>query len=593
MSIGGPGLKVDYVSTNSEKKLKDPPGRVTKNLVSVIKEIIAPIEEVTAYINPGKCVNCGTCREICPVNAIAENQRVICHGCPVCTDKPGISPQAMEETAVSCSCTTACPLTISPQGYIGLIKAGKLEEAHQLIWEKNPLPSVCGSVCHHPCEDACKRGILVDNPIGIRRLKKYLSEEVDYEVKKYMVSCDERVAVIGAGPAGLTAAHYLSESGYEVTVFESSAEAGGMLKRGIPEFRLNREVVNRDIARLEEAGLDIRLDSRIDTYMLNKIKEEYDVIVVAAGAPNSKELKIPGYRLAGVMTAVQFMEHVNHNLSIRRHLGQIFKFKDGEAVVIGGGSVAMDAARTAKRIGASKVTVVCLESGGDVPAHPWELREAMDEGVQMIEGYSPLEFQSTLFPELQGVKFGRVKTFSKDTNGKISFEVDKNTVMELKADWVIVAVGQGPDALWAKQTENNIFFAGDVAGGNCSVVDAMASGRKAAIAVDTALRGRKVKDPMETRRLSLAPVDEKIFPYNRRKTVRPETPYLDAGERSQSFAEVEGCLTGAQAYQEALSCLGCGYEAVDPEKCVACGLCRKLCPKGDVITMVVRGGKKE
>lgn len=594
MSIGGVGLNVEYEPDKSKNNGDASViNRKTTAKKSAIQEVIAPVEEVSAYINPGTCINCGTCRELCPVGAIAENQRIICHGCPICTDKPGISPQAMEELATACSCTTACPLGISPQGYIGLTRAGQYEEAFNIIWEKTPLPSVCGSVCHHPCEDACKRGILVDSPIKIRGLKKYLSETEVIDVKKYSVLYDEKIAIIGAGPAGLTAGHYLSAAGYEVTIFESAAEAGGMLKRGIPEFRLTRAAIDRDLERLQKAGLDIRLDSRIDRFQLNQIKEEYDVVIVATGAPKSKELKIPGFRLAGVMGAMNFMEHVNHGMEVRRHLGQIFKFKDGEAVIIGGGSVAIDAARAALRAGASKVTAVCLESGSAVPAHLWELAEAKDEGIEIIEGYSPIEYQSALFPELQGVKFAKVKNFVKDETGRISFDIDMEDTMALKADWVVEAIGQAPEDLWNNLSGSDIFFAGDVASNKCSVVDAMASGRKTAVKVDAALRGRNLKDPMDAHSLALAPVMEKIFPYNRRKSVRPDAPLLDAAERVKSFAEVEGCLNEAQVHQEVLSCLSCGYEVVDQEKCVACGMCQKLCPKGDVITMVVKGGNAQ
>jgi NADPH-dependent glutamate synthase beta subunit-like oxidoreductase len=587
MSIGGPGLKVEYESASLEKRSTVRKDKVRK---SSIKEHIVPFEQSAAYINPAACINCGTCREICPVKAIRERQRIICHGCPVCTEKPGISPQDMEALAVSRSCTTACPLNIAPQGYIGLVKAGKFEEAFDLIWEKNPLPSVCGSVCHHPCEDACKRGILVDNPIKIRGIKKYLSETGTVKTRSYSVLYDEKIAVIGAGPAGLTAAHYLALEGYEVTVFEGAAEAGGMLKRGIPAFRLPREAVERDVARLRQAGLDIRVDFRIDKFMFEKIRDEYDAVVIAAGTPNSRELMIPGFRLAGIMTAMNFMEHVNSGMALRRHLGQIFKLEDGEAVIIGGGSVAVDAARTALRIGAAKVTMVCLESGKDIPAHSWELQEAKDEGVALLEGYGPLRYNSTLFPELQGVTFAKVKQFTKDREGKIRFEFDEKDTVDLKADWIVEAIGQARDEWWKDQTGPDIFFAGDIASNKCSVVDAMASGRKTAIEVDAALRGRNIKDPMTAHELNLAPVMEKIFPYNRRKTVRPGDPLLDPVERIGSFEEVEGVLNDEEIRQEAFSCLGCGYEEVDEKECVVCGLCRKLCPKGNVITMVAKRG---
>jgi len=591
MSIGGPELKVEYESSSGEKVEKTKAVKPISK--SAVQAVIAPLEQVTAYINPENCINCGACREICPADAIAENQRIICHGCPACTDKPGISPQDMDDLATARSCTTACPLGISPQGYLGLTRVGKYDEAFRLIWEKTPLPSVCGSVCHHPCEEDCKRGILVDEPIAIRGIKKFLAATVATEVDKYNVLYEEKIAIIGAGPAGLTAGHYLSLAGYEVTVFESAAEAGGMLKRGIPEFRLSRAVVDRDITKLQEAGLDIRLDFNINKFTLNELKKEYDAIIVATGAPNSKELQIPGYRLAGVMNAMNFMEHVNHGMDVRRHLGQIFKYKDGEAVIIGGSSVAMDVARTAVRVGASKVTVVCLESCQDIPAHSWELDEARAEGITIIEGYSPIEFQGTVFPELQSIKFARVTNCGKDDTGRIFFDIDEEDTLVLKADWAVQAIGQNPDERWKDLTDNDIFFAGDLASNKCSVVDAMASGRKTAIAVDAGLRGRQVKDPMESHDLHLADVMEKIFPYNRRKTLRPTTPMLDIDDRIASFDEVEGVLNFEQAQQEVLSCLSCGFEVVDQEKCIACGVCQKICPKGDVITMVVKEGGKE
>ena len=202
---------------------------------------------------------------------------------------------------------------------------------------------------------------------------------------------EERIAVIGAGPAGLAAGHFLSSEGYDVTVFESASEAGGMLKRGIPEFRLDRAAVDKDIDKLREAGLKIELSFPVSKAGIEELKKEYDVIIVATGTPHSRELKIPGFRLNGVTTALDFMGNVNHRQYLMRNPQQVFDVK-GEAVVIGGGSVAIDTARAALRCGASKVTVVCLESGDAVPCHAWELEEAKAEGVEMIEGLSPVSF---------------------------------------------------------------------------------------------------------------------------------------------------------------------------------------------------------
>lgn len=542
-------------------------------------------KKAVAYINPKNCVNCGTCRENCPVGAIREEQRAICRLCPECTGKPALTVDEMYALATEKACTTACPLGISPQGYVGLTKAGRLEEAYDLIWQKNPLPAVCSRICHHPCEESCKRGILVDEPIAIRSIKRYLCETVDNKVGKYPKIFEESVAVVGAGPAGLTAAHCLAQAGYSVTVFESGAEAGGMLVRGIPAFRLSRDVVRKEIADLEKAGIEIRTGRRIGKNEFEKLKEEYDAVVVAVGAPNPKGLDLEGRNMEGVMTSLAFMERVNSGEDLRRHPGQLFN-EHGEAVVIGGGSVAVDAARTAVRLGASRVTLVCLESGGALPCHQWELEEAKEEGVELLEGWAPVKFVG-LDPILQGLEVAKVTEFRKDPSGKISFSIDKEKKMTIKADWAICAVGQAPDGLWAELGGDRIFLAGDVDGsGACSVIDAMASGRKAAIEADAALRGRRLRDPLELRVLHEAPKTEKIYPATRRKTVRPERPLLNPESRAVSFDEVEGSFDAGQARNEVMRCLSCGFMAVDPDRCIGCGVCRKLCPKGDVITMV-------
>lgn len=541
-------------------------------------------KKAVARINPKNCVNCGTCRESCPVGAIQEEQRAICRLCPECTERPALTVSEMYSLATETACTTACPLGISPQGYINLTKAGKPEEAYDLIWQKNPLPAVCSRICHHPCEQSCKRGILVDEPIAIRSIKRYLCEAVAHKVKKYPQVFEEMVAIIGAGPAGLTAAHYLAHTGYTVTVFEGDAEAGGMLVRGIPAFRLSRDIVRKEIADLEEAGIEIRVGQRINKSDFEKLKKEYDAIIVATGASNSKELNIAGGNMEGVMTSLGFMERVNNGENLRRHPGQLFK-EHGEVVVIGGGSVAIDAARTALRLGASKVTAVCLESGNDIPCHPWELEEASEEGVELLEGWAPQKFVG-LDPVLEGLEVAKVTAFNKDSSGKISFKIDKENKQIIKADWAIYAVGQAPDGIWAELKGDGIYLAGDVNGsGACSVVDAMASGKKTAAEVDAALRGRELKDPLDLRVLHDAPKTEKVYPATRRKTVRPERPMLYPKYRSKCFDEVEGRFDAAQAHDEVMRCLSCGFQTVDPDKCIGCGICQKLCPMGDAIVM--------
>lgn len=561
-----------------------------KVLGTTLKKTIAKPDEVVAKIDPSKCINCGTCRENCPVDAIIENQRQICHVCPTCTEIPGISVGKMKSLPTDTSCTTKCPLGISPQGYLALSKAGNYDAAYELIWAKNPLPAICGRICHHPCEEGCKRGLLVDEPIKIREIKRYLSEKSEFRPAKYIRKYEENIAVIGAGPAGLTAGHYLAQSGYGVTIFEAYDEAGGMLMRGIPEFRLPRDIVRKDIEDLKAAGLDIRVNQKFNKFSAEALKSEYDAIIVATGAPNSKELFIDGWRLSGIMTALNFMERVNNKQKLRRHLGQLFKFEGGEAVIIGGGSVAIDAALTARRIGATKVTVVCLECGAGIPAHQWELDEAREEGIEIIEAYSPSRFTSDLYPTLTGVECCKVLDCGKDEQGRFIAKTDPDDKIWIKADWVVLAIGQGRDSMWDEVCEDGVFFAGDIHSSKCSVIDAMANGRKTALQVDALLQGREMRDPVDANaaRLVTADVMEKLFPYNFRKMTRPSTPKLSLSERVSTFKEIEGTFTDEEAYVEADTCLGCGFEAVDTEKCIGCGICAKLCPQGDVIKMVAK-----
>lgn len=597
MSTGGGGVIIESTGLSElEQSLVSGGGARRRNvekeqiLGTTLKKEVRPLDQVTAYIDPSKCINCGTCRENCPANAISEQQRQICRICPTCTGRPGMSVGKMKSLPAETSCTTKCPLGISPQGYLGLTKLGKYDEAYELIWKKNPLPAVCARVCHHPCEEGCKRGIIVDEPIKIREIKRYLSEKTDYQPKPYQTIYEERIAVIGSGPAGLSAAHCLASAGYDVTVYESSTEAGGMLVRGIPTFRLEREVVREQIQKLVDAGLKIKLNAKVNQFTIADMKTEYDAIIVAAGTPQSRELTIPGFRLSGIMTAMNFMERINNGQKLRRHLGQLFNFENGQAVVIGGGSVAMDCARAAIRLGASKVTCVCLEEGEAVPAHKWEVQEALEEGIEIIEGYSPVEFETDLYPHLTGVRFEKVTSMGKDEAGRFQIKTNPEDVLQVPADWVVEAIGQAKEAFWQEVGGDGIFFAGDIAGGKCSVIDALASGRNVAIEVDEQLRGRKVKNytALDPERLVVAPVEQKLFPYNFRKTMRPSTPVADVDDRVRNFREVEGVFTDEEAYAEVDSCLGCGYEKVDPEKCLSCGICQKLCPKGDVISFIAK-----
>lgn len=540
-----------------------------------------------ALIDAKECVNCGVCREYCPVEAISERQREVCRICPGCATKPGMSFDEMRDISANHACTIGCPIGISPQGYLNLLKDGMYEEAYKLIWERTPFPAVLGYVCHHPCEDECKRGLLMDEPLKIRALKRYLATALPLPVQaKYPIVNDETVAIVGAGPAGLSAAHDLAKAGYEVTVFDSSNEAGGMLNRGIPKFRLPKEIVKQEVEALEDGGIHFELGRFIGLKQMEALLDEFDAVLIAAGTPKSKSLEIEGRNLEGIFTAVDFMERINNNCDIWRHPGQEFK-ENGEVVIIGGGSVGIDAARSAVRCGAEKVTVVCMECGDEIPAHDWELEEAKAEGIVIMDGWCPRRFVGEQ-PRLDAIELIQVESMSKDSTGKISCTTLPGTEKMIKADMVVEAIGQRADKLWAHYKDNaKVFFAGDVESSDVSVVMAMASGKKTAMDIDGALQGGKLKDPMELRKLYSAPIEEKIYPATRQKDKYYPTPLVDVEERigdTETVAEL--VLTDTEAMAEVHRCLECGYQHVDPDRCVGCGVCMKVCPKGGVIKMV-------
>ncbi len=542
--------------------------------------------EAVAYIDPSRCVNCGTCREECPVEAIKENQRTICRICPGCTEKAGMSMDEMDEFTTKQSCTTACPLGISPQGYVNLVKYGKEEDAYKLVWKKNPLPSVCSFICHHPCEQVCKRGALVDQAISIRGIKRYLSENIDYKVTEYPRNFDEKIAIIGAGPSGLAAGHTLAGFGYQVTLFESESEAGGMLISGIPEFRISRDAVKKDVEKLVKAGLDIRLNERISKFHMNKIMEEYDAVIVAVGQPNGKILKIPGYMNDAILTALQFMQKANNDQEYYSCPADYFQIEDGEGVVIGGGSVAMDVARTAVRKGAKKVTVVAVEEYDDLPAHDWEVKEAEEEGITIIGGYCPTSYVNGGGGTFDHVHFLKVKDAVKDENGKLSFVLDEEDTLDIRGDFAVVAVGQTSDQIWPEEDGKTIFYTGDYSGDSNCVIDAIASGRNVGFEIDAVLRERTLKNASTQHDIFMAPVEEKIYPAMRRRVANHRRPALKPEDRILTFDPVDLCYTEKEAKREAIRCLNCGYEEVDTSRCIGCGICQKACPKGDVITMV-------
>ena len=531
---------------------------------------ISVTRKSVASIDGNRCVNCGKCEEYCPVDAIKEHQKTVCHLCPECTEMAALTVQQMEDMRNE-SCTLACPLGISPQGYINLIRAGKVKEAYDLIWAKNPLPAVCGYVCTHPCEQACKRGTLVDSPMNIRGLKRYLGESfLDEAPAAYPVNYKEEIAIVGAGPAGLTAAHTLASKGYRVTVFDQAAEAGGMLLSALPDFRIDKDAVRKEIKRLEKAGIEFVLGGKVDPKTL---KKDFDKVIVATGVAVSRNLTtVQNWRSKNVMLALNFMQRVNTGYEMKLH---------GNVVVIGGGCVAIDCARAATRLGAEKVTMMCLETGDAIPAPAWDLKDAADEGIKLIEGVSPLryeEFMDALPHKLVGVTYTKIENLNPET-----FEFDRvGDEITMDADFVIVATGSYVEAQYL---EGGDALAGDVkVGKNTNVTEAMADGRAVAIQIDAELRGREVRAEYVVER-EILPGDPKyrVYPANR---LRRNFPGMGEISDRSGFDVVEQGFDDDGALLETYRCLQCGYREVDTSKCIGCTVCSKVCPKGDAITMI-------
>ncbi len=467
-------------------------------------------------------------------------------------------------------CEAACPLHQDVPNYTMAIAQGDPKKALAIIRETNPLPSVCGRVCHHPCEIECNRKV-VDSPIAIQALKRFAADQGQGELPEPAPRTKAaRVAVIGAGPAGLTAGHDLVKMGYGVSIFEAGQVPGGMLASAVPDFILSPEALAADIAYIKALGVRIHTNVRIgrDISLDALPRHGFSAVLLAIGAQQSARLNIPGSDLAGITTALPFL-----GAAKRRELTSL----KGRVWVIGGGAVAMDCARTALRLGASEVHVACLESRPDMPAFDWEITEAEREGAQMHPALAPQEFTTRNGRRVSGISFRRVASTSTDAEGRISWTLVEGRGSELSvdADAVIVAIGQmtdttgfsgGPLNITPRGTvvvneatgETNvrgIFAAGDITTGRGTVTEAMAAGRRAARSIDQFLSGEPIVAAKDTRGvITIRP--EQVPPYLTRRQ-QWEVPKLSARQALTTFKEVSLGYVPWQAIEEARRCLNC------------------------------------
>ncbi|RJP70960.1 MAG: FAD-binding protein, partial [Candidatus Abyssobacteria bacterium SURF_17] len=534
----------------------------------------AAIVQDPQYIDYDLCTGCGRCMEVCPLSQSAH---------PPLARSPAYCPsRALElDKRKLGACRVACPLGVNVQAYLALTAESRFEEALRVIKEDNPLPGICGRVCHHPCEQSCRRGEL-DQAVAIRDIKRFLADyEAEHEPVGFTSDAtrrSERVAVIGSGPAGLTAAHFLNQAGFPVTVFEALPEAGGMLRAGINAFRLPRCVLDTEIRAIERSGVEVRKNRKVSgTDAL--FEQGFKAVLLCTGTHCDLRLNIPGEELDGVVHCVKFLSGVN-------------LYRTGEVgrrtVVIGGGNSAMDAARTALRLGAESVTVVAIETEEEMPAHPREIREAREEGVTFELGAAPIAFKGD-GGRIQRIICRAAHWSEADSNGARRIEYDSDETFALEADTVIVSIGQRPDldetGLSAElaagrggrvvvderstTSRKGVFAAGDVVTGPTTVIDSMAAGRQAAGRVIEYLTHKPFPSfelTADTRGVGeYLDISEDIP-----RRWRPEMAQRQPKVRRRDFDEVDFGFTAEQAVAESQRCLQCSA-------CCECRVCETVC----------------
>jgi len=482
------------------------------------------------------------------------------------------------DAMVISACQHACPAGIDVPNYVAAIAADKYEKAVEIIRERNPFPAVCGRICIHPCELKCRRGEL-DEPVAIRSLKRFASDwyfdHIGKPKEPFPVTKDQKVAVVGAGPAGLTCAYFLAKMGYRVTVFESQSVAGGMLGITIPDFRLPRKVIQEEVAYIESCGVEIRYNSPIDAqHTVNDLLEEgYHSVFIGAGAQASKRINIPGEEegLVGLHYGLQFLTDIRSGKEIQLK---------GKVVVLGGGNVAIDVARTALRVGAQDVQIFYRRTKEEMPAWEKDIEEAIEEGIVINPLWAPKQILHQ-GGTITGIEFMRSMTVF-DEEGHSSLSVDEEVTQMVEAETIIISIGQAPDisflskdsqlerALWGSLVvdENTlstnisgVFAGGDFTTGPSIVINAIASGRRAALAIDKYLKGEKGRVEIVDEKTAMKEdiglaLDEETEEERPRIKIQLEKPE----ERVKDFREVEKGFAKEEAYLEAMRCLRCDLE---------------------------------
>ncbi len=568
-----------------------------------------------AHVDPANCVACGRCVEYCPAGAVKLGQK-LCKKDGSSVEYPKhLLPSDKKWTeddwdwdyrdhnrvesydSGTAPCKTACPAHIAIQGYLKMAAQGRYQEALALIKKNNPLPAVCGHICNRRCEDACTRGT-VDQAIAIDEVKKFiamqdLNAETRYIPKKVIPRVtgefEEKIAIIGGGPAGLSCAYYLAEKGYRPTVFEKNEKAGGMLVYGIPSFKLEKNVVQAEIDVMKEMGVEFRLGVEVGKDItLDELRAQgYKAFYIAIGCQGGRGVGVPGEDASGVVTAVDFLREVN-----AKEAYEIL----GDVVVIGGGNVAIDVARDSVRVGAPKVSMYCLETRDIMPASNEEVEEAEEDGVSVNCGWGPKEILKDEKGKVRGIVLKKCVSV-KDETGRFNPKYDESETIEVPCRHVVLSVGQS--ILWGdllagskvqlgrgngavadpktyQTAQEDIFVGGDVYTGPKFAIDAIAAGKEGAISIHRFVQphtsltiGRNQNSYKE-----LDKEDLKLESYdNSSRQIPGRAKNVD----KKSFRDSKLVFTEEQVKTETARCLGCGASVVDENHCIGCGICTTKC----------------
>lgn len=565
-----------------------------------------------ARVETDQCVACGRCVEYCPAGAVKLGQKLCTKDGPVEYPRQEL-PDAVkwgpekwtvdyrDKNRVNCydtgtaPCKTACPAHIAVQGYLKLAAQGKYREALQLIKRENPFPAVCGRICNRRCEDACTRGT-VDQAVAIDEVKRFIAQQdldaatrfvPEKVIPKVDGAFDQQIAIIGGGPAGLSCAYYLAEKGYRPTVFEKERRLGGMLENGLPSFRLEKDVVQAEIDVLREMGVQFRCGVEVgkDVTIAQLREQGYQGFYVAVGLQSGGRLNIPGDDAQGVTAGIDFMRRVNG--------GQETKL-EGRVVVIGGGNIAADVARTAVRCGAESVDLYCLESYDDMPMGPEDRGECERDGITIHAGWGQTEIV-TENGHAAGIRLRKCLRVKND-QGRFAPEFDDNDTFQAQCAAVLYCIGQKVDwrqlltgtavtfnpngtaqvdPVTYQTAEPGVFAGGDAVTGQKFAIDAIAAGKEGAISLHRFVQKATLTIGRNRRQFVELDKENALIPVGFDNTPRQQIGYNEALRRT--FRDERIAFTAQQVQKETARCLSCGASVVDPNKCIGCGVCTTKC----------------